>query len=96
MSVMRIELLTTGTELLLGTTQNTHGAWLGQELFKLGLRLQRQVTVPDGPPVEVAMADAVEAADVFLVQEADEFLGVHLKHGMVVTHDVDLLKRKRR
>ena len=48
MSGMRIELLTTGTELLLGTTQNTHGAWLGQELFKLGLRLQRQVTVPDG------------------------------------------------
>ena len=64
---MRIELLTTGTELLLGTTQNTHGAWLGQELFKLGLRIQRQVTVPDGPAVEVAMADAVEGADVLIV-----------------------------
>jgi nicotinamide-nucleotide amidase len=64
---MRIELLTTGTELLLGTTQNTHGAWLGQELFKLGLRLQRQVTVPDGPAVEAAMADAVEVADVLIV-----------------------------
>jgi len=64
---MRIELLTTGTELLLGTTQNTHGAWLGQELFKLGLRIQRQVTVPDGPAVEAAMADAVEEADVLIV-----------------------------
>ena len=67
MSGMRIELLTTGTELLLGTTQNTHGAWLGQELFKLGLRLQRQVTVPDGPAVVAAMADAVEVADVLIV-----------------------------
>ena len=56
---MRIELLTTGTELLLGTTQNTHGAWLGQELFKVGLRIQRQVTVPDGPAVEAAMATGV-------------------------------------
>lgn len=64
---MRIELLTTGTELLLGTTQNTHGAWLGQELFKLGLRIQRQVTVPDGPAVEAAMASGVEEGDVLIV-----------------------------
>ena len=48
---MHIEILNTGTELLLGTTQNTHGAWIGQELMKLGLRVQRQVTVPDGEPV---------------------------------------------
>ncbi len=52
---MRIEILTTGSELLLGTTPNTHGAWFGQELFKLGLRSARQVTVPDGPPVLAAM-----------------------------------------
>lgn len=65
--MMRIELLTTGTELLLGTTQNTHGAWLGQELFKRGLRIVRQVTVPDGPAVVAAMADAAEGADVLIV-----------------------------
>ena len=37
---MRLEVLNTGSELLLGTTLNTHGQWFGQELFKLGLRVQ--------------------------------------------------------
>lgn len=64
---MRIELLTTGTELLLGTTQNTHGAWIGQRLFPLGFRLARQVTVPDGEAVIEAMRDGVEAAEVLIV-----------------------------
>ncbi len=64
---MRIELLTTGTELLLGTTQNTHGAWIGQRLFSLGLRVSRQVTVPDGQAVIEAMHDGVEYAEVLLV-----------------------------
>ena len=54
---VRIELLTTGTELLLGTTQNTHGAWIGQRLLRMGLRISRQVTVPDGR----AVGDAMEA-----------------------------------
>ena len=65
--LMRIELLTTGTELLLGTTQNTHGAWIGQRLFGLGLRQDRQVTVPDGQPVTDAIRDAVEVAEVLIV-----------------------------
>ena len=64
---MRIEILTTGTELLLGTTRNTHGTWFGQELFKLGLRTARQVTVPDGPPVVEAMRTALEVGDVLIV-----------------------------
>lgn len=64
---MHIEVLTTGTELLLGTTRNTHGGWFGQQLFKLGLRIARQVTVPDGPPVAVAMRSALEKSDALLV-----------------------------
>lgn len=64
---MHIEILNTGTELLLGTTQNTHGAWIGQELMKLGLRVQRQVTVPDGEPVREAIKESIERADVLIV-----------------------------
>lgn len=64
---MRIELLTTGTELLLGSTQNTHGAWIGQRLLKMGLRMQRQITVPDGQAVVDAMQTGVEAGDVLIV-----------------------------
>ena len=64
---MRIELLTTGTELLLGTTQNTHGAWIGQRLLTIGLRVARQVTVPDGKPVGEAMRMGLEQGEVLIV-----------------------------
>jgi nicotinamide-nucleotide amidase len=64
---MRIELLTTGTELMLGTTQNTHGAWIGQRLFALGLRVDRQITVPDGPPVVESIRLGIEDGDVLIV-----------------------------
>ena len=65
--MMRIEILNTGSELLLGSTANTHGTWIGQELVKLGLRVQRQVTVPDGKVIEEALAEATARTDVVLV-----------------------------
>lgn len=64
---MRIEILNTGTELLLGTTLNSHGAWIGLELMKLGLRVQQQLTVPDGEAVRDAISAAVDRCDVLLV-----------------------------
>ncbi|MEP4079578.1 competence/damage-inducible protein A [Haloferula sp.] len=64
---MRIEILNTGSELLLGTTMNTHGGWFGRELFKLGLRVQRQTTVPDGDAIRDALAECVGRSDVVLV-----------------------------
>jgi nicotinamide-nucleotide amidase len=44
---MEIELLTIGTELLLGFTIDTNGAVLGQALAEAGLTVTRRVTVPD-------------------------------------------------
>ena len=64
---MRIEVINTGSELLLGGTLNTHAAWFGRELFGLGLRISRQTTVPDGEPIREAMDEALERADVLLV-----------------------------
>ena len=64
---VRIELLTTGTELLLGTTRDTHGAWVGQRLLGLGLRIARQVTVPDGQAVGKAMRTGLEEGEVLIV-----------------------------
>lgn len=64
---MRIEILNTGTELLLGGTVNTHAAWFGRELFKLGLRVERQTTVPDGEAIREALDEALDRADVLLV-----------------------------
>jgi len=64
---MRIEIINTGSELLLGSTLNTHGAWLGQELLGLGLRVQRLVTVPDGDPIRDALKQSIAVSDVVIV-----------------------------
>jgi nicotinamide-nucleotide amidase len=64
---MRIEVLNTGTELLLGNTVNTHAAWLGRELFKLGLRIARQTTVPDGEAIRDAITESLGRADALIV-----------------------------
>lgn len=64
---MKIEILNTGTELLLGNTLNTHGAWFGREIFKLGLRVARQTTVPDGEAIREAFEESVLRADVILL-----------------------------
>jgi nicotinamide-nucleotide amidase len=64
---MRIEIINTGSELLLGSTLNRHGAWLGQELLALGLRVQRQITVPDGDPIRDALKDSIAVSDVVIV-----------------------------
>lgn len=67
MITMKIEILNTGTELLLGSTANTHGTWMGQELVKLGLRVQRQMTVPDGQAILDSLRETSSRSDVVLV-----------------------------
>jgi nicotinamide-nucleotide amidase len=53
-----VEVINTGTELLFGSVVNTHLAYLGQQLFSLGLRVDRQTAIPDG----FAIADVVREA----------------------------------
>jgi competence/damage-inducible protein CinA-like protein len=64
---MRIDLINTGTELLLGQTLNTHAHWIGGELFALGLRIQRQVCIPDGDEIRQALLESIPRCDVILV-----------------------------
>ena len=64
---MKIEILNTGTELLLGNTLNTHGSWFGRQLFTMGLRVGRQTTVPDGEAIREAFSEMVLRADVLLI-----------------------------
>lgn len=45
---MRIELITTGSELLLGQVLNSHPGYLSGRLAMLGQELARQTAVPDG------------------------------------------------
>jgi nicotinamide-nucleotide amidase len=64
---VRIEVINTGTELLLGKVINTHAAFFGNELFKIGLRIGRQTTIPDGDEIRAALLDRFPHADVILV-----------------------------
>lgn len=48
-------------------TLNTHGAWFGQQLLRLGLRVARQTTVPDGEAIEHALEECVKRVDVVIV-----------------------------
>ena len=64
---VKIEVINTGTELLLGNTLNTHGAWFGRELFELGLRISRQTTVPDGDAIRESFEESIARADAVIV-----------------------------
>ena len=64
---MRVEIINTGTEILLGQVTNTHLGFLAQSLFGLGLRVERQITVPDGVAIAEALAVAMTRADLILI-----------------------------
>jgi nicotinamide-nucleotide amidase len=66
-SVARVEILNTGTELLFGSVLNTHLSFLAQQLFPIGLRVQRQSTIPDGESIRDAILESASRCDVILV-----------------------------
>jgi competence/damage-inducible protein CinA C-terminal domain len=66
-TVVIVEVLNTGTELLLGNILNSHLAFFGRSLFPLGLRISRQTTVPDGIAIRDALVEAMGRCDVLLV-----------------------------
>jgi nicotinamide-nucleotide amidase len=66
-SVTRVEVLNAGTELLFGSVLNTHLAFLAQQLFPIGLRVQRQSTIPDGESIRDAIIESANRCDVILV-----------------------------
>jgi len=62
-----IELITTGTELLLGQTINTHLRTIAQALLQLGLRIQRQTTIPDGEILLPVLQEALSRSRILIV-----------------------------
>jgi nicotinamide-nucleotide amidase len=64
---LNLEVLNTGSELLLGQITNTHVGYFGRELAKLGLRITRQTSVPDGEPIRSALHDGLSRANIILV-----------------------------
>ena len=65
---MKIELINTGSELLLGRVLNTHQQWLCRRLSDLGYSVERQVAVPDtGHDIQQAVREALGRAELILV-----------------------------
>ena len=64
---MRIEVINTGTELMLGQVVNTHLGYFGERLLELGLRISRQVCVPDGDPIREVLVESIPRCEVILV-----------------------------
>jgi len=64
---MRIVLLNTGTELLLGDVHDAHLAFIAREIFSLGLRIGEQRTVPDGAAIRDALAELFSRAEILFV-----------------------------
>ena len=94
---MRTIVINTGTELLLGDVLNTHINFIAREIFPLGLRIERQVAVPDGLPIRDALAESLGHADIIFVtgglgpttdditrEITAELLGLKLQHDPAV------------
>lgn len=99
---MRTIVINTGSELLLGDVINTHLRFLAQEVFPLGLRIERQVTVPDGEAIRDAIAEVLPTADILFVtgglgpttdditrEITAELLGLRLHHDPAVLNAIE-------
>jgi nicotinamide-nucleotide amidase len=62
-----VELINTGSELMLGRVLNTHQQWLCRQLADLGYIVTRQVAVPDtGSDIGQAVREALARADLVI------------------------------
>lgn len=64
---MRVVVINTGTELLLGHVLNTHLRFIAQEIFQFGLRVDEQRTVPDNPTLQETLAEIFPRAEIVFV-----------------------------
>src|ERR1700730_385180 len=89
---MRVVMINTGTELLLGDVQDRHLAFIAREIFPLGLRIDEQRTVPDGTAIHDTLEELFSRADIIFVtgglgpttddvtrEIVSEFLGLALR-----------------
>jgi nicotinamide-nucleotide amidase len=64
---MTIELINTGSELMLGRALNTHQQWICRQMADLGYTVNRQVAIPDAPhEIEAAVRESLSRADLII------------------------------
>src|SRR5437867_12553597 len=64
---MRVIILNTGTELLLGDEQDAHLAFIAREIFPLGLRIAERRTVPDTEAIRRTLGDLLSGCEILFV-----------------------------
>src|SRR6266404_7915775 len=64
---MRVVLLNTGTELLLGDVQDAHLAFIARKIFPLGLRIEERRTVSDGVAIRETLAEIFSRSEILFV-----------------------------
>lgn len=67
---MRVILLNTGTELLLGDVQDAHLAFIARAILPLGLRIGERRTVPDSDAIRQTLAELLPRCEILFVTEA--------------------------
>ena len=99
---MVVELINTGTELMLGRVLNTHQQWLCRQLADLGYVVSRQVSVADTPDdIQQAVREALGRADLVITTGGlgptsddltrdliAQMLGRRLRHDTVVSSHI--------
>ena len=98
---MRVIVINTGTELLLGDVLNSHLSFIAREIFPLGLRIDRQITVPDGEAIRDAIAESLGAAEIIFItgglgpttdditrEIAADLLGLKLEHDPAILRSI--------
>ena len=65
---MQIEIINTGSELMLGRVLNTHQQWLCRQLADLGYNVARQTAIPDeAAPIQDTVRESLARADLVIV-----------------------------
>jgi nicotinamide-nucleotide amidase len=64
---MRVALINTGTELLLGDVQDAHLAFIAREFFPVGLRVEERRTVPDTGAIRRTLAELFPRCEILFV-----------------------------
>src|SRR5438874_13676080 len=66
-SSMRVALINTGTELLLGDVQDAHLAFIAREIFPVGLRTEERRTVPDTEAIRHTLTELFPRCEILFV-----------------------------
>jgi nicotinamide-nucleotide amidase len=99
---VNVVVINTGTELLLGDVLNSHLSFIAREIFPLGLRIERQVTVPDGEAIREAITESLGRAEIIFItgglgpttdditrEVTANLLGLNLQHNPAILRAIE-------